>query len=180
MRLSDYQRASTTVAPVNAHSNPSYQQQASNTVQMQSDSLWDLDSIEFQPVESDKIKIVAQPRGQFRPRTQTESQDASHYIRCALNSSYEYPAILVSRSARSSMMKTASLLQIPKRWAQWSNENIIEVTLVKTNHQPHRYAISNKTAKEVYQPDAMIFRQNEPHTLYYRVTDNDFTQGYKK
>jgi len=152
-RQADYHRASATVAPFNGSSN----QQTSPNVQMQSDSSWNWPSI-----ESKKIQIIGQPRERFRPRTQNESQIASHYLRCAPNSPYEYPTI-----------------SIPSVWAHLSSETFIEVTLVKANHQPHRYTIGNKTAKNDFQNDALIFRQNDLHTLYYRVTENEFSQGYK-
>ena len=42
-----------------------------------------------------KIRILCQPRKAFRPRTQNESESASHFIRCDVNSSYDYPTIIV-------------------------------------------------------------------------------------
>ena len=61
-----------------------------------------------------------------------------------------------------------------------SNENFIQVTLVRNDHQLHRYSIGNKTAKTEYQPDALIFRKDELQTLFYRVTETDFINGFKK
>lgn len=47
-------------------------------------------------MESKKINIKSQPRSRFRPRTQNESRNASHYIRCEMNDQHEYPTIIVS------------------------------------------------------------------------------------
>jgi hypothetical protein len=49
-------------------------------------------------MESKKIQILSQPRANFRPRTQNESKNASHYLRCEVNSQYEYPTIAVCSS----------------------------------------------------------------------------------
>jgi hypothetical protein len=43
-----------------------------------------------------KIQILSHPRANFRPRTQNESKNAAHYLRCEMNSIYEYPTISVS------------------------------------------------------------------------------------
>jgi hypothetical protein len=46
--------------------------------------------------------------------------------------------------------------------------------------QPHDYAIENKTSKSSFDDDALIFRQNDLHTLYFCVTTEDFKNGYKR
>lgn len=58
--------------------------------------------------------------------------------------------------------------------------NIIAVTLVGKDGQPHAYTIDNKTCKPALDDDALIFRQNEPHTMYFCLTPEDFTNGFKR
>ena len=41
------------------------------------------------------ITIIAQPREKFRPRTEKESQESSHYIRTEDNIQLKYPTIEV-------------------------------------------------------------------------------------
>jgi len=71
-------------------------------------------------------------------------------------------------------------LKIPKTWAHQSIKNIIEVTLVAKDKQPHDYAIGNKNSKTSFDDDALIFRQNDLHTLYFCVTPDDFNNGHKR
>ena len=54
-------------------------------------------SVVFQldSMESKKIQIICNPRSNFRPRTQNESKTASHFLRCDVNSQFEYPTIYV-------------------------------------------------------------------------------------
>lgn len=47
-----------------------------------------------------KIEIISQPRQKFRPRTQNESKNSSHYLRCADGDKNEHPTIHVSISLR--------------------------------------------------------------------------------
>ncbi len=47
--------------------------------------------------KSKKIQIQCQPRSKFRPRTQNESKNSSHYLRCEDDAESEYPAIYVRR-----------------------------------------------------------------------------------
>jgi hypothetical protein len=65
-------------------------------------------------------------------------------------------------------------------WARQSLKNIIEVTLVAKDKLPHDYAIDNKTSKSSFEDDALIFRQNESHTLYFCLTAEDFKNGFKR
>jgi hypothetical protein len=65
-------------------------------------------------------------------------------------------------------------------WALQSAKNIIEVTLVGLDKQPHCYTLENKYSKTSFDEDALIFRRNDPHTLYFCVTDEDFKVGHKK
>lgn len=51
--------------------------------------------LEYDAEESKKIQIQAQPRSQFRPRTQNESRISSHYLRCEEGVKPEYPTIAV-------------------------------------------------------------------------------------
>jgi hypothetical protein len=46
--------------------------------------------------------------------------------------------------------------------------------------QPHPYTIDNKTRPDTYDDNALIFKQNnEPNILYFRITNDDFQNGYK-
>ena len=49
--------------------------------------------LQFDSLDSKQIKIRCQPRKQFHPRTQKESETAAHYLRCEQLSEYEYPTI---------------------------------------------------------------------------------------
>jgi hypothetical protein len=46
-------------------------------------------------LKSKKIQIICQPRSKFRPRTQTESKNSSHYLRCDEGTGQDYPTIYV-------------------------------------------------------------------------------------
>lgn len=59
-------------------------------------------------------------------------------------------------------------------------KNIIAVTLIAKDRLPHAYTIENKSAKMAFDDDALIFRRNEPHTLYFCLTPEDFAKGYKR
>jgi hypothetical protein len=74
----------------------------------------------------------------------------------------------------------SSFFQIPQIWASQSVTNIIEVTLVAKDKQPHPYTIDNKQCFSYFDANALIFRQNEAHTLYFRLTPEDFAKGYKR
>jgi hypothetical protein len=160
-KTSGYQQSSSTVGPIDVLSSYGVCQPCT-TIQMQDDFDYTNQLLQFDTMESKKIQILSQPRANFRPRTQNESKNASHYLRCEVNSQYEYPTIA-----------------IPHIWALQSVKNIIEVTLVAKDLQPHDYAIENKTSKSSFDDDALIFRQNDLHTLYFCVTTEDFKNGYK-
>ncbi|CAF1025814.1 unnamed protein product [Adineta ricciae] len=118
--------------------------------------------LQFDSLDSKQIKIRCQPRKQFRPRTQNESKTATHYLRCEQLSEHEYPTIDIS----------------PK-WPMESVNNIIEVTLVAKDKQPHCYTIDNRQCQPRYEENTLIFRLNEPQSLYFRVTPEDISKGYK-
>jgi hypothetical protein len=44
---------------------------------------------------------------------------------------------------------------------------------------PHPYMIHNKTSSDTFEDDTLIFRQKEPNVLYFRLTNEDFQNGYK-
>ncbi|CAF3332083.1 unnamed protein product [Rotaria sp. Silwood2] len=113
-------------------------------------------------IKLEKIQIKCQPRSKFRPRTQNESKTSSHYLRCDNGAELDYPAICV-----------------PQIWACQSDTNIIEVALVDIGKQPHPYSIHNKTSKISYDDQALIFKDGPPNQLYFRLTDEDFTNRYK-
>ena len=71
-------------------------------------------------------------------------------------------------------------MQIPQIWALQSVKNIIEITLVAKDKRPHAYSIDNKFSKTLFDDDALIFRQNDLHTLYFLVTNEDFKNGQKR
>ena len=71
-------------------------------------------------------------------------------------------------------------LQIPQKWAMESVNNIIEVTLVAKDKQPHCYTINNRQCQPRYEENTLIFRLNEPQSLYFRVTPDDISKGYKR
>ncbi|CAF3534009.1 unnamed protein product [Rotaria sp. Silwood1] len=116
----------------------------------------------FGIIKSEKIQIKCQPRSKFRPRTQNESKTSSHYLRCDEGAELDYPAIYV-----------------PQIWACQSDINIIEVALVDIEKQPHLYSIDNKTSKFLYDDQALIFKDGPLNQLYFRLTDQDFNNGYK-
>jgi hypothetical protein len=51
--------------------------------------------LEYDAADSKKIQIRCQPRSKFRPRTQNESKNSSHYLRCEEGIKPEYPTINV-------------------------------------------------------------------------------------
>lgn len=52
--------------------------------------------LEPNSVDTKKIRIRSHPRRQFRPRTENESRNSSHYIRCEEGCRPEYPTVDVS------------------------------------------------------------------------------------
>jgi len=109
-----------------------------------------------------KISILSQPRGFYRPRTQNESKQSSHYIRCEEGDKFDYPTI-----------------QVPIQWAMESCMNIIEVTLVDMEKQPHPYSLENKSAQSSFENGTPIIKQNDSNILYFRLSNEDFSRGYK-
>lgn len=47
--------------------------------------------MQIEPSVPSKINLLAQPRTQYRPRTQNESKLSSHYIRCKEGDKFDYP-----------------------------------------------------------------------------------------
>ncbi|CAF0943769.1 unnamed protein product [Rotaria sordida] len=103
-----------------------------------------------------KIKIITHPRIKFRPRTEKESKESSHFLRCEDNIAPAYPTIY-----------------IPQIWAK--EDNFIQVTLVGIDKQPHPYTIDNKECNI----SPLILKLNESHSLYFHVTKEDYDNGEK-
>jgi hypothetical protein len=57
--------------------------------------------------------------------------------------------------------------------------NIIEVALVDIMKQSHPYTISNKTCKKSFEDEALIVKLDRPNILYFRLTNEDFLNGFK-
>jgi hypothetical protein len=51
--------------------------------------------LEYDAADSKQIQIRCQPRPKFRPRTENESKNSSHYLRCDEGVKPEYPTINV-------------------------------------------------------------------------------------
>ena len=45
--------------------------------------------------------------------------------------------------------------------------------------EPHPYAIINKSASDTYEDNVLIFKQADPSVLYFRLTNEDFQNGFK-
>ena len=56
--------------------------------------------LEYEDMESKKIRMKSQPRKKFRPRTENESKTSSHYLRCDEDMKPEYPTIDVRLLSR--------------------------------------------------------------------------------
>ncbi len=69
---------------------------------------------------------------------------------------------------------------MPEIWGRQSSVNIIEVALVDLEKQPHPYLLDNKSAKNSFEDEALIWKENEPNVLYFRLTNEDFLNSYKK
>ncbi|UJR20827.1 hypothetical protein I4U23_023938 [Adineta vaga] len=160
-RTNGYRHASSSVAPIDVA--PTYGGcQPCTTIQINTEFDNQLELLQFDSFDFKQIKIKCQPRKSFRPRTENESKLASHFIRCEPFSEFDYPTI-----------------DIFQRWAAESVTNIIEVTLVAKDKQPHCYAIDNKKSQTNFDENSLIFRQNDLHTLYFRVTPEDIAKGHK-
>ncbi|CAF2647842.1 unnamed protein product [Rotaria sp. Silwood2] len=156
-----HQQRSETVTPIDYVLNSSGCQPCT-TVHMYNDFAYEQQLIEYDAAESKKIQIKCQPRTKYRPRTQNESKNSAHYVRCEEGIKPEYPTVL-----------------IPEVWNFQSDVNLIEVTLMGIDKQPHPYSIDNKTSSDTYEDHALIFKQNEQNVLYFRLTNEDFQNGYK-
>ncbi|CAF1318693.1 unnamed protein product [Rotaria sordida] len=156
-----HQRRSVTVGPIDYILDSSGCQPCT-TVQMCNDFASQQQLIEYDAMDSKKIQIQCQPRAKYRPRTQNESKSSAHYVRCEEGIKPEYPTIL-----------------IPSTWNFQSDVNLIEVALMGIDRQPHPYSIDNKTSSDTYEDHALIFKQNDSNVLYFRLTNEDFQNGYK-
>ncbi|CAF3331976.1 unnamed protein product [Rotaria socialis] len=106
---------------------------------------------------SEKLQIKTQPRALFRPRTEKESKDSSHFLRCEHGVKPEYPTIY-----------------IPQKLT--TRNDIIQVTLVDIYGQPHPYTIDTKEPTA----SSLVFKwNNEPHSLYFHLTEKDYEKGEK-
>jgi hypothetical protein len=45
--------------------------------------------------------------------------------------------------------------------------------------QAHPYTINNKACADTFDDGVLIIKQKEPNVLYFRLTDEDFLNGYK-
>jgi hypothetical protein len=68
---------------------------------------------------------------------------------------------------------------VPQIWGRQSSINIIEVALMDVEKQPHPYLIDNKISKNSLEGEGLIWKENEPNVLYFRLTNEDFLTGYK-
>jgi hypothetical protein len=50
---------------------------------------------------------------------------------------------------------------------------------VALDKQSHPYSIENKNSLDTYEDNALIFKQNDPSVLYFRITNEDYQNGYK-
>ncbi len=46
--------------------------------------------------------------------------------------------------------------------------------------EPHPYTIDNKNRHNLFEDQTLIFKQNEPNILYFRLTNEDFLSGFKR
>jgi hypothetical protein len=64
-------------------------------------------------------------------------------------------------------------------WYTQSTENLIEVALMTVDNQPHPYIIDNKQRNS---PEGrqLVFREGTAqNTLRFRLTEDDFDNGFK-
>ncbi|CAF1240598.1 unnamed protein product [Rotaria sordida] len=155
-------KQSTTVTPVNNTSKSNTFIQCNAPQIIPNDLVYQEESLQKDMIKSNKIQIKCQPRSKFRPRTQNESKTSSHYLRCEDDAELDHPAIY-----------------IPQIWACQSDMNIIEVALMDIEKQPHPYTIDNKIIKNSFEDQALIFKGDKPNILYFRLTNEDFLNGYK-
>ncbi|CAF3510163.1 unnamed protein product [Adineta steineri] len=154
------QQRSTTVAPIEYYMQSGDCQPC--VTQLQSDLAYQQQTLEYEVTETKPIQIKEQPRAKYRPRTQNESKISAHYIRCEEGITPGYPTIMMRRD-----------------WVFQADVNIIEVTLVGIDQQPHPYTLHNKDCSATFEENTLIFKQHEPNILYFRLTNEDFLNGYK-
>ncbi|UJR28739.1 hypothetical protein I4U23_009966 [Adineta vaga] len=154
------QQRPTTVAPVDYYINSGACEPC--TSQVQSDYVYQQQSLQYDTFETKKIRILAQPRSKFRPRTHNESKNSSHYVRCEDGVKPEHPTIA-----------------IPQEWNFHAEVNFIEVAWVGLDKASHPYTLHNKNSSETLEDHVMIFKQHEPNIIYFRLTNEDFLNGYK-
>ena len=66
-------------------------------------------------------------------------------------------------------------LQVPQIWARESDTNIIEVQLVDVLKNPHPYSLNNKTQAD----QSLDIQSDEPNKIFFRLTNDDFVNGFK-
>ncbi|CAF1096222.1 unnamed protein product [Adineta ricciae] len=132
------------------------------SAQVYNDYVYQQQTIEYDTYETKKIRIMAQPRQKYRPRTQNESRNSSHYVRCEEGVTPEYPTIA-----------------IPSEWNFQADVNFIEIAWVGIDKEMHPYTLYNKNSLPTLEDHVMIFKQHEPNILYFRLTNEDFRNGYK-
>ncbi|CAF3515262.1 unnamed protein product [Adineta steineri] len=157
-----HQNQSITVSPINyisvVNTHGTY-----HSTQMQNDFKYPTHQVSSgNAMNSKKIQITCQPRSKYRPRTYNESKKSSHYIRCKEGAKREYPTI-----------------DIPREWGAQSNQNIIEVALMDIHKNLHPYSLENKASSKSTEELALIFKQNNPNILYFRLTNEDLLSGFK-
>lgn len=132
--------------------------------------------------KSRKIKILAQPRNKYRPRTETESRVSAHYIRCDESSGFSYPTIAVSIRRTISIVSwftRFSIFQLNPEWEKESSMNIIEVALIDINNEAHPYRLINKQSGPELSENVTVAHCSSPNVLYFQITKNDFVKGNK-
>ncbi len=45
--------------------------------------------------------------------------------------------------------------------------------------EAHPYALDNKTCSDTFEDNTLIFKQGDPNVIYFRLTNEDFQNGYK-
>ncbi|CAF2030829.1 unnamed protein product [Rotaria magnacalcarata] len=136
--------------------------QPCTTVQMPNNFAYQQQLLQSGAAVSKKIEIKCEPRSKYRPRTQNESKNSAHYVRCEEGVKPEYPTI-----------------SIPMEWNFQSDVNLIEVALVGIDQQAHPYALDNKTSSNIFDDSALIFKPEGSNALYFRVTKEDFLNKQK-
>ncbi|CAF3979537.1 unnamed protein product [Adineta steineri] len=130
--------------------------------QFQYDFVYQQQTLEYDVAETKPIQIKDQPRAKYRPRTQNESKNSAHYIRCEEGITPEYPTIKIHRD-----------------WNFQADANFIEVALVSIDQQPHLYTLHNKDCSATFEDNALIFKLYESNVIYFRLTEEDYRNGYK-